>query len=160
MRHLADVSIINIHSLKTNLFMKSKDIFLFSFAAYLFVGCKNETSLKDKAEKFVRDSVVTSFNDPKSFELVSTTIDTFKTKDALKNTQDFLKYASDKVDSAKQLKKIDSLKLLNQDAMINYELTISYRAKNKMGALMLDNMLLFYHPENNRFEVVRLQEKQ
>lgn len=140
--------------------MKSRHILLFAFAAHLFVGCKNETSLKDKAEKFVKDSVVTSFNDPKSFELVSTTIDTFKTKDALKNTQDFLKYASDKEDSAKQLKKIDSLKLLNQDAIINYQFTISYRAKNKMGALMLDNMLLFYHPENTRFEVIRLQDKQ
>lgn len=140
--------------------MKSRHILLFAFAASLFVGCKNETSLKDKAEKFVKDSVVTSFNDPKSFELVSTTIDTFKTKDALKNTQDFLKYASDKEDSAKQLKKIDSLKLLNQDAIINYQFTISYRAKNKMGALMLDNMLLFYHPENKSFEVIRLQDKQ
>ena len=140
--------------------MKSRHILLFAFAAYLFVGCKNETSLKDKAEKFVKDSVLTSLNDPKSFELVSTTIDTFKTKDALKNAQDFLKYASDKEDSAKQLKKIDSLKSLKQDAIINYEFTISYRAKNKMGALMLDNMLLFYHPENKSFEVVRLQEKQ
>lgn len=140
--------------------MKSRHILFFAFLAYLFVGCKNETSLKEKAEKFVKDSVLTSFNDPKSFELVSTTIDTFKTKDALKNTQDFLKYASDIEDSVKQLKKIDSLKLLNQDAIINYQFTISYRAKNKMGALMLDNMLLFYHPENKSFEVVRLQEKQ
>ena len=140
--------------------MKLRHILLFAFSASLFIGCKNETSLKDKAEKFVKDSVVTSFNDPKSFELVSTTIDTFKTKDALKNTQDFLKYASDKEDSAKQLKKIDSLKLLNQDAIINYQFTISYRAKNKMGALMLDNMLLFYHPENKSFEVIRLQDKQ
>ncbi len=140
--------------------MKSRHILLFAFIACLFGGCKNEASLKDKAEKFVKDSVLISFNDPKSFELVSTTIDTFKTKDALKNTQDFLKYASDKEDSAKQFKKIDSLKLLNQDAIINYQFTISYRAKNKMGALMLDNMLLFYHPENMSFELVRLQDKQ
>lgn len=140
--------------------MKLRHILLFAFSASLFIGCKNETSLKDKAEKFVKDSVLISFNDPKSFELVSTTIDTFKTKDALKNTQDFLKYASDKEDSAKQLKKIDSLKLLNQDAIINYQFTISYRAKNKMGALTLDNMLLFYHPENKSFEVIRLQDKQ
>ena len=140
--------------------MKLRHILLFAFSASLFIGCKNETSLKDKAEKFVKDSVLISFNDPKSFELVSTTIDTFKTKDALKNTQDFLKYASDKEDSAKQLKKIDSLKLLNQDAIINYQFTISYRAKNKMGALTLDNMLIFYHPENKSFEVIRLQDKQ
>ena len=140
--------------------MKLRHILLFAFSASLFIGCKNETSLKDKAEKFVKDSILISFNDPKSFELVSTTIDTFKTKDALKNTQDFLKYASDKEDSAKQLKKIDSLKLLNQDAIINYQFTISYRAKNKMGALTLDNMLLFYHPENKSFEVIRLQDKQ
>ena len=108
----------------------------------------------------MKDSVLTSFNDPKSFELVSITIDTFKTKDALKNTLDFLKYASDKEDSAKQLKKIDSLKLVNQNDILNYQFTISYRAKNKMGALTLDNMLLFYHPENKSFEVIRLQDKQ
>ena len=111
--------------------MKSRHILLFAFAAYFFVGCKNETPLKDKAEKFVKDSVLISLNDPKSFELVSTTIDTFKTKDALKNTQDFLQYASDKEDSAKQLKKIDSLKLLNQDSIINYQFTISYRVFDK-----------------------------
>jgi len=140
--------------------MKSRHILLLAFASYLFVGCKNETSLKDKAEKFVKDSVLISFNDPKSFELVSTTIDTFQTKDALKNTQDFLKYASDKEDSANQLKKIDSLKLLNQDAIINYQFTIGYRAKNQMGALVLDNMLLFYHPETKRFKVIKLQDKE
>ena len=140
--------------------MKLRHILVFAFAASLFISCKNESSLKDKAEKFVKDSVLTSFNDPKSFELVSITIDTFKTKDALKNTQDFLKYASDKEDSAKQLKKIDSLKLLNQNDILNYQFTISYRAKNKMGALTLDNMLLFYHPENKSFEIIRLQDKQ
>ena len=140
--------------------MKLRHILVIVIAASLSIGCKNEPSLKDKAEKFVKDSVLTSFNDPKSFELVSITIDTFKTKDALKNTQDFLKYASDKEDSVKQLKKIDSLKLLNQDDILNYQFTISYRAKNEMGALILDNMLLFYHPENKSFEVIRLQDKQ
>ena len=68
-----------------------------------------------------------------------------------------MKYAND---SAKELKKIDSLKSLNQDLIINLEFNIKYRAKNKMGALMLDNMLLYYHPENKSFEVVRLQDKQ
>ena len=140
--------------------MKLRHILVIVIAASLSIGCKNEPSLKDKAEKFVKDSVLTSFNDPKSFELVSITIDTFKTKDALKNTRDFLKYASDKEDSVKQLKKIDSLKLLNQDDILNYQFTISYRAKNEMGALILDNMLLFYHPENKNFEVIRLQDKQ
>ncbi len=138
--------------------MKSSRLLPFAFAVFLFIGCSsNEPSLKDKAEKFVKDSVFTSFNDPKSFEFVSINIDTFKIKDALKNTQDFLKYAND---SAKELKKIDSLKSLNQDLIINLEFNIKYRAKNKMGALMLDNMLLYYHPENKSFEVVRLQDKQ
>ena len=140
--------------------MKSRHILLTAFTISSFIGCKNELSLKDKAEKFVKDSVVASFNDPKSFELVSTMIDTFKVKDALKNTQDFLQYITSKKDSAKSLNKIDSLKLLNQNNIINYQFTINYRAKNKMGALLLDNMLLFYHPENSSFEIVRLQEKQ
>ena len=139
--------------------MKLRHILVFAFAASFFIGCKNEPSLKDKAEKFVKDSVLTSFNDPKSFELVSITIDTFKTKDALKNTLDFLKYASDKEDSAKQLKKIDSLKLVNQNDILNYQFTISYRAKNKMGALILDNMLLYYYQDQNKFEVIKLQDK-
>ena len=138
--------------------MKSKHFLL--FAVSVFVGCTNEASLKDKAEKFVKDSVLTSFNDPKSFKFVSITIDTFKIKDALKNTQDFLKYVSNKEDSTKELKKIDSLKMLNQNDLLNYQLTISYRAKNKMGALILDNMLLFYHPESKNFEVIKLQDKQ
>ncbi len=89
------------------------------------LAARTNPSLKDKAEKLVKDSVLTSFNDPKSFEFVSTTVDTFKTKDALKNTQDFLRYISTYEDSAKELKKIDSLKLLNQDNIINYQLTIS-----------------------------------
>ncbi len=28
-----------------------------------------------------------------------------------------------------------------------------------MGALVLDDILLFFHPENKSFEVVRLQDK-
>ncbi len=59
-------------SLKSKLFIKLRHIFPFAFAALLFIGCgSNELSLKGKTEKFIKDSVLTSFNDPKSFELVS-----------------------------------------------------------------------------------------
>ena len=52
--------------------MKLKHILVFAFAAILFASCSsNEPSLKDKTEKFIKDSVLTSFNDPKSFEFVS-----------------------------------------------------------------------------------------
>ncbi len=121
-------------------------------------SCKHEPTLKEKVEKFVTDSLLTNFNDPKSFEFVSTNIDTFTIKDAVKNQQDFLKYASDEMDSTNNLRKTDSLKKLNQDEIINLQISIQYRAKNKMNATILDNMLIFYVPKTNQFELIKIQD--
>lgn len=182
--------------------MKSRNILLFAFAASLFVGCKNESSLKDKAEKFVKDSVLTTFNDPKSFELVSIKtdsvsnhlfilhekgdlLDELKTENS-KLSSNRLEMISDKMESTgtaldKQIldsgKLIDSdinktISLINKsiefcdkhllipDSLHHINVEVNYRAKNKLGALILDNMLLYYHPKSKSFEVVRLQEKQ
>jgi hypothetical protein len=122
----------------------------------VFASCASKVSLEDKAKKYVTDSVLSSFNDPKSFEFVSSVVDTFRVVDEIKNVNDLLKY---KQDSAKSYRELDSLAKIDKNKIINYQITITYRAKNAMGALMLDKMLLFYYPESNRFQVYRLQEK-
>jgi len=156
--------------------MELRHILSIAFAAFSFIGCSNnEPSLKDKAEKFVKDSILTNFNDPKSFEFVSFKIDTITgksmddnyrefhkinfsdtLKESFKDTTSFLRrdYESNKT----ALEHLDKFPT-KSDSIINVNIAINYRAKNKMGALMLDNMLLFYHPETKAFEVIRLQDK-
>lgn len=183
--------------------MKLRHIFPFAFVALLFIGCgSNELSLKQKTEKFIKDSVLTSFNDPKSFELVSIKNDSVSNHlfilqkkgdylDQLKSQNsklslNRLQMISDKMESTgtaldKQIldggKSIDSninktISIINEsiercdkqllipDSLHHINVEISYRAKNKMGALALDNMLLSYYPKTNNFEIVRLQDKQ
>ena len=183
--------------------MKLRHIFPFAFVALLFIGCgSNELSLKQKTEKFIKDSVLTSFNDPKSFELVSIKNDSVSNHlFILQNKGDYLdqlksqnsklslnrlQMISDKMESTgtaldKQIldggKSIDSninktISIINEsiercdkqllipDSLHHINVEIRYRAKNKMGALALDNMLLSYYPKTNNFEIVRLQDKQ
>jgi hypothetical protein len=125
-------------------------------------SCKQEPTFKEKVENFVTDSLLTNFNDPKSFEFVSTTIDTFTIKDAVKNQQDYQQIASgliDSIESSRNLREIDSLKKLNQDDIINLQISIKYRAKNKINATILDNMLIIYDPKTNKFDPIRLQDE-
>lgn len=182
--------------------MTLRHFLLFAVAVFLFVRCSNEATLNERAEKFVKDSVLPSFNDPKSFEFVSIKPDSVSNHlyilqkkgeylDELKIQNNKLKsnrlqMISDKMESTgtsvdKQIldagQLIDSnihktISLINEsidrcdkqllipDSLHHINIEVSYRAKNKMGALVLDNMLLFYHPENKSLEVVRLQDKQ
>ena len=183
--------------------MKLRNIFPFSFAVLLFIGCGSiGLSLKEKTEKFIKDSVLTSFNDPKSFDLVSIKNDSVSNNlfimqkkgdylDQLKSQNsklslNRLQMISDKMESTgtaldKQIldggKSIDSninktISLINEsidrcdkqllipDSLHHINIKVSYRAKNKMGALVLDNMILFFYPKTNNFEIIRIQDKQ
>ncbi len=163
----------------------------------LFSSCAPSSSIEDKAKKYVTDSVLSNFNDPKSFEFVSVNADTVSSHDLsniklqefetdLNRQQRKKKEILENIESDKKLGlgqtmidadlRIDSLTtaiisslekdinshkaILNKPDLLHHiEINIKYRAKNAMGALMLDNMLLFYYPEINRFEVSSLQDK-
>lgn len=79
------------------------------------------------------------------------------------------------IDNINSYKEIDSLtkltiKLLNEsikdskikltkpDAIDHINTHVAYRAKNRFGALILDEMLLIYFPIEKKFKLIRLQE--
>ena len=54
-------------------------------------GSNSNNNLESKVKKYITDSVVPTFNDPKSYEYISTVIDTFRVKDWAHNIEYFAK---------------------------------------------------------------------
>lgn len=169
--------------------MKIKTIISVLFLTVSFIAC-DKNNLKDKTEKYVKDSLMDKFNDPKSFEFVSIKFDTIyshsmikseieKIKEEMKNQEaknqfNKIEMSTADKDDIPAYKKIDSLgnytisilkkslidtesKLFDKDSIHHINININYRAKNRLGALTLDNMFLIYHPFKDSFEVISLQ---
>lgn len=150
----------------------------------MFCSCKNEPTIQAKTEKYIKDSLLSNFNDPQSFQLVS--VDThsitshMSAKYDIKSTMSDIDKIKSKIESNKtifanpdkadlaSLKSLDSsnkevlaifdkrlkesnAQLLAADTVDHVNITVKYRAKNKMGALILDEMVLMYFPFNKTF---------
>lgn len=165
--------------LKTNM----KLLLSICLIAMLF-SCKNEPTIQAKTEKYIKDSLLSSFNDPLSFQLVSVDTETITShmsaKYDIKSTLSDIDKMKSKIESNKNLftnpdksdiaslKSLDSsnkevlaifdkrlkecnAQLLAADSIDHINIAVKYRAKNKMGALILDEMLLMYFPFNKTF---------
>lgn len=147
------------------------------FALVLIGGCSsNNKSLEARFKDYMKDSVAaTTFNDPASYEFVSIKIDSVTNhqyaemslrEDSLKldNLNDKIKLDSlEGIDNARDNYKT-SLQILRseiegynkdlaaKDYVYKINAMISYRAKNKLGAKVLDQTKLYYLPFSNKIE--------
>lgn len=130
-------------------------LFMFLTVAALSCNSSNKTDVGDLAKAYMKDSIVPRFNDPASYEFVSIKIDTFKGADYLNNLKRLYAdttFMSKETIQEKQ-KEITDLSSIPGygDSILNLQIEISYRGKNKMGALVLDKTNLRYYPKENRF---------
>lgn len=174
-----------------------KKITIVLFTPLLILGCGQKTSMETVVKKYMTDSVVVNFNDPKSYEFVSLAKpdSVFSHDIAKKNIEDLtiqlggkqseLRLAKiqtdmDKTEStgsaidkdidngnqkveASVNKQIDLLnesinvykkQLAEKDFLDHIDFQVNCRAKNKMGALILNTVELRYYPKDNKFEQI------
>lgn len=160
------------------------------FITILFASCSTSQSLETRVKAYMKDSVVIGFNDPKSYEWVGMTVDTFMRKKFAtelveKATKDLEKhqlqlkeqenttssdikngFSNELIEADKSIEKtmrqlvsLDSETIATNskymsmpDSLFSQEINIKFRGKNKMGALVLDNIKL--RLEGNKFTVV------
>jgi hypothetical protein len=147
----------------------------------LIASCNTASnSLESRVKDYMKDSVVTKFDDPKSYEWVGMSIDTvtrheeaelqvsyyegqIKLNEAKMRVQrlqtklDVLQdYGNDVLSANKKVEygyqsiiQLDSAGLVrNQkylsmpDSTLHHEVSVKFRAKNKMGGLVLDSLTL------------------
>lgn len=131
-----------------------KNIVLLAFSC-LFIACSTPPSMENTVKKYMTDSVVPRFNDPSSYQFVSMKVDTFTGKDYIHNIRalyvDTLLFSKDKI--AEEQAEATSLEKRPgySDSVIDLEVTVDYRGKNKLGALILDHLNLTYYPVQKRF---------
>ena len=112
-----------------------------------------------RIKNFMRDTAVKAFDDPATYQFVSIRVDTFRGSDYIHNIREIYKpgdtvlFSESVVES--NLKKADSLAgVANyKDSIIDYETTVRFRAKNKIGALILDSVTLIYYPVLDQIKV-------
>lgn len=105
------------------------------------------------------DTVSKTFNDPSSYEFISMQVDTVKGKDDYDNLK---KYSTNAVlfDSAARDKmKVQLAQIENNpgymDSVFNYIIHVSFRSKNKLGALATGQMRLKYLPQIDKMELMK-----
>ena len=156
-----------------------KKIIFILFIYFSFISCSNKYGpLESKLKKQVEEKIVPNLDNPKSFELVSIkTTDTimyhYYIKQLKKISEDNIKesnielveilkdsvYSSDLIKAIKEsinssqenLKGIDSLLAL-PDRVININLEVKMRAKNKLNALVLQTLKFTYNPKDKSFD--------
>jgi hypothetical protein len=121
-------------------------------------ACNNKADIAERFKLYMKDTVVKGFNDPSSYEFVSIKIDTFRGKDYIENTRSLYKRGDTILHTAQRieekLSEADSLGKIPgySDSVWNYQAELSFRGKNKMGALVLDKVNLTYTPASDKIE--------
>lgn len=127
--------------------------------AIIFAGCNTQPTIESAVKKYMTDSVVPRFNDPASYQYVSMKADTFKGGDYIDNIKslyaDTTLYNPATIDEKR--KEISDLSSIPgfRDSVLNIQIEVNYRGKNKMGALILDKTKLIYSPSKNTISEVR-----
>lgn len=153
-------------------------VLLMAFVALFFIGCSNQNEgMEARFKKYMADTVTANMNDPKSYEFVSMEIDTvynhrlmqeYLSEDSLKLVEHNLKVEADTMGLDKESKE-EYLKHSNgishiyssRDSIYKKDLSepdyiykitgkIKYRGKNKLGALVLNEMTLNYDPKKDK----------
>lgn len=148
--------------------------------AAVLVACQSAPSFEDRVKSYMKDSVVTSFNDPKSYEYVSMSADSTFSHQQAKDRLEELQHHIDKENSSYNLNKIElgnepgfakittsHDELINAynssvtrykgylsrpDSLLHVDIEVRCRAKNAMGALILNTVKL--QLQDNKLSVV------
>lgn len=122
----------------------------------LIISCSSPVTTEQRVQKYMTDSVVPRFNDPASYQFASMKIDTFRGRDYYENIKEL--YADTSLftpgvveEKHKELEEIEKNPRY-MDSILNLQIQVDYRGKNKMGALVLNTMKLRYYPSDNRIE--------
>jgi hypothetical protein len=121
-------------------------------AVLIISGCGSKSTFESRVKKFMVDSVVVNFNDPKSYEFVSMSIDTVTNGSKIGGQKAMFEYDHTAKDSLDRKKTIYSLSKLKQDLVTNYIITVKCRGKNKMGGLILNEVELNYDPATDQIK--------
>lgn len=116
------------------------------------LACSTNQSIETKVKKYMKDSIVSTFNDPSSYEFVSMNIDTFKLKDYISNIRKIYRDTTvfSKTEQQNHLSEAAELEKRNVDSIINFQITVKCRGKNAMGVLILNDINLIYDPQTNK----------
>ena len=125
------------------------------------ISCNSQQTIDKSIKKYMLDSIVPRFNDPASYQYVSTKIDTFTGSDYLNNlkrsyidTDTFLLGKDVYSEKQKEFSRLSTIPGY-ADSVLHLNVEVTYRSKNKMGALILDKTELRYFPKENRITEVR-----
>ena len=103
------------------------------------------------------DSVVRKFDDPSSYEFVSLRSDTFRGADYIKNIRSLYvdTILTSKEKNADEQKLADNLEKRPGylDSIIDIQIVVNFRGRNKLGALILNHLRLNYYPVENIFTI-------
>ncbi len=170
---------------------------IYILIAFAIFSCNSNSSLETRVKNFMKDSVVTGFDDPKSYEWVSMdkpdsvfihSIAEDRIKKYEKDNERLnLDIRLNKIELESEIAKstgtatdkeiingllsIDSLNrhtiginknnidlykgyLSRPDSLISINIAINCRAKNKLGALIMNTINLKLDPSNNKLEVI------
>ncbi len=129
-------------------FMKSNNYYMkyFIILSIILISCSNSVTFESRVKNYMKDSVAVNLDDPKSYEFVSAKIDTFKVKDYIKNLS-----TPPIFDSVRNNNILDSLSKLSPEQIIHIEVEVKARAKNKLGALVMNTLNLRLDPTSNKF---------
>lgn len=137
--------------------------YLLTLMAIIALSCNSSTQqgdFEEKARQYMKDSVVPTFHDPSSYEFVSVKVDTLTGSDYLKNlkkgyidTDTSLLGSGVYNEKNKKIQELSAVPGYN-DSILHVNLEVSYRGKNKMGALVLKNKSLVYLPKEDRITLL------
>jgi hypothetical protein len=149
-----------------------KSIAILTLAIVAF-SCSQKKTLESRVKQYMKDTVVANFNDPSSYQFVSMAIDTMSEKKSyeieLQWKGEYLENDKHRLDSvlkekddimagilrdriAADQKELDSLKANPIKDRQWYLINVKCRAKNKMGALILNNMKFKYYPDIDKMQ--------
>jgi hypothetical protein len=133
----------------------------------LIASCSTAPSLEKRVQAFMKDSIVPTFNDPKSYEWVSMETDTltrdkYDTLLVRKNLEASIKSLEQGGSGWQERTNLyDSLRAIirsdkgNPKDIMLYSISVKCRAKNAMGGLILNTIKLELDPISNKLTAIQ-----
>jgi len=131
----------------------------------LIVSCNTKSDLQTRAKNYMKDSVVTGFDEPGSYEFVSIKTDTinrakYDTALVEANIEESIKEIGKSVNHYNEIDHLyDSLRTeirknkKDSNEICQYIFNIDFRSKNLMGALALNHYQIVLNTADNKMKV-------
>lgn len=142
-----------------------KKIITIIAAAVLIISCGKELTKEEKFKNKIETVLIKNLNDPKSYEFISITkIDTFYLKNsALRYKKLYQEWVNDTTDYYENKREENINKLNHYKSILDtvsdktideIGVTINYRAKNKLGGLVVSDGRFYF---DDKFNIVRVK---